>query len=270
MLLELYDFLKGMEHIKITCEYCGTSFYIEKHDVCPNCGASYADNAYLKSKKKEQEEDKKAREERRRQEREVANLHLEEMRKKNAFLQRNREMSEKMNKGCFNLGKIIVAIFFFVVIIGVGAAISDDLIGKKQDETTTAETTTEIPLVKVEANFGEEADAGRYSFKIDKIEKTTYYPWDGKKDHTCILIHALLTSHLDRSYNSDIYAHVIADGIAQRSFFLPNGYSGLPKTLPKGLTIEGWYRFEIPDDAEQLEFDFGDYIVIHFTSDDIS
>ena len=38
--------------MQITCEFCGASVNIKEDDMCPNCGASYADNIDYQERKR--------------------------------------------------------------------------------------------------------------------------------------------------------------------------------------------------------------------------
>lgn len=264
--------------MRISCDHCGAVFDSSKNEVCPRCGAAYGDSRKVKSiedyeqKKREYDlEQEKAKLESQRQRNELFKEQIENERRRNENRRRAEDFSNRMNKGCTGAFLAIGLVFLFLIAVGVKIGL-DEAKGNvsKRTSIVSEETTTMIPIEKAEGNYGEEIDTGRYAFKIDKIEETSYYPWSGKKDHTCLLIHMTLTSHMDRDYNSDIYQHVLADGIAQEFFYLPQGYKKLPSWLPKGTTIEGWAKVEIPNDAKDVQFRFGDYVTCHFTWDDIT
>ena len=262
--------------MRISCDHCGAVFDSDQHPVCPECGAAYGDSPEVKSvedyeqrKRDSDLEKEKERLEAQRRRNELFREELEQQRIRNANRRRTEEFSQKMNKGCYKVLIVAGVIFILLVLVGVKLAF-DEAKEEKRNVPTTAEPTTEIQLRNAEGAFGEEIDAGRYSVRVDRIEKTEYYPWSGTKDHTCVLIHFLVTNHLDRDINTDIDTHIVADGIAQHTYYLPDGYRELTYRLPKGLTAEGWVKCEIPDNAQEMEFRFGDAVVCRFTWENVS
>ncbi len=263
--------------MRITCDHCGAVFYTETNVVCPACGSPYADDAEMKDAARYEQqkrdydlESEKEKLEEQRRRNELFKEEIEERRSRNEQTQKTRAFANGMNKGCTFLLLAAGAVF----VIGLILSFVFSLTGKNdasrdQPESESVEVTTETPMRKVEGAFGEALDAGQYTFKIDKIEKTDAYPWDATVGHTCVLIHALFTNNTDGYLDADLAANVVADGIAQHSFYLPSGYKDFSSYVPKGLTTEGWYKFEIPDDTETIEFRYGDWVVCRFTWDDV-
>lgn len=267
--------------MRISCDNCGAVFDSKDHAVCPTCGAAYGDSPEVKDvenyEKKKREYDLEQQREKLEAQRihnRLINMQAEDQAKRNQSAQRIRNFSEKTNKGC---GGILIAcglIFLFFVAVAVKMGFDGELGSrtKYSVETTTEEQTTEVDIQKAEGNFGEEIDTGRYTFKIDKIIRTSAYPWNNSVGHSCILVHALFTNNM--LYHSaepgNVYTNIVAGGIAQKEFWLPSGYDDFPNYVQKNLTVEGWFKYEIPDDANDMEFRFGDYVVCHFDWSDVS
>lgn len=265
--------------MRISCDSCGAVFETKDNIVCPACGASYANDDELNAvqqyeqKKREYElEQQKEKIESQKIRNKYLNMQAEDQAKKYQSAERIRKFSEKTNKGC---GTVLLAagiLFFLCIAIGIKMGIDEEFGDRSgKIETTTEEITTEVDGVLAEGNFGEDLDTGRCIFKIDKIQKTSAYPWMASVDHSCVLIHALLTNKMQYHWlKTDESYSIVADGIAQRSFYLPTGYKSFASGIDVGLTGEGWFKFEIPDNAKEMEFRFGDHIICHFTWDDVT
>lgn len=262
--------------MRITCDYCGAVFDSENNAVCPRCMSPYGDDVdkkniedYEQKKRRLDIEHEKEDLEAKRNRNELLKEELQRNRMRNEHQRKVERVTGKLSKGVSILIIGISILVFLAIVIGFVLAVKNET--KPKTGTLVSETpeVTEIPIKKAEGKVGKELNTGRYTVVVDEIRKIDYYPWTGKKDHTCILIHMTLTNHLDKTLSSDIYQHVIADGIAQEFFILPTGYKKLPTSVPAGLTVEGWARVEIPNKAKKMEFQFGDYVVCNFTWNDV-
>lgn len=265
--------------MRITCDHCGATFDTENNIVCPACGATYSDDEELNAvqryeqKKREYElEQQKEKIESQKIRNRYLNMQAEDQAKKYQSAERIRKFNEKTNKGCGTVLIVAGILFFLCIAIGIKMGIDENIAERKsRTETITEEITTEVEIQIAEGNVGDDIDTGQWVFKIDKITKTSAWPWNNSAGHSCVLIHALFTNN--RLYHTanpnDIYTNIIANGIAQKEFYLPSEYKSFPNYVTKGLTVEGWYKYEIPDDADDMEFRFGEYAVCHFSWDDV-
>lgn len=265
--------------MKIKCEYCGAIFDDKDNIVCPSCGAEYSTNNFRNKAQEYQDqkerlyiEQQKEKIEQQKLNRQFLESQLENQRRRNKYAANAQKFANTTRKGCGTILIVFAILMAFVIAVCVKIAIDDEFGNHSSiSEKVTEEETTEAPISVAEGNFGEDIYNGRYIIKVDKIQKTSAYPWNASVGHTCVLIHVLYTNKMLYRCGEpgNVYTNVIADGIAQKEFYLPSGYKGFPNAVQKGLTVEGWFKYEIPDNAEKMEFRFGDYAICHFTWDDV-
>ena len=252
--------------MKLTCEYCGSVFETADHPVCPQCGSEYGENPAFRARAQDEAE---FLEERRR-------LLLERQRINNEAAKKKARQDDAWVRDARSrrLGCLIpVVIFGSILLIGsiLVALKNPDLIDTTTDRAAAVEETeTLAPMEAVSGTVGETIETPQYAVRVPEIRLTDGYPWDCPAGHSFVLIHVLLENRTGEYLEIPDNVHVIADGIAQKQYYTPSSYRRLENWLDKGLTTEGWFQFDVPDDAAEMELTFGDYVTCRFTWDDIT
>ena len=230
--------------MKFFCEYCGCRIDATVDDKCPNCGASYKKNATFIKLEKEQNE------------------------KMDKINEVQNEMLNHVSR-TFKVSKVVfiipVIIFIFIIITTVSIFIRTQ---KNYDNKTSIindnidNTPEEIKIEPVTVSglnvYGEISD---YRVKVTGYEDVEKRYSDLQEGYKYVKFYLEVENLTDKSIGS-MNVNCIVNGVAQTNE-RSSGYSTIPFSISKGLTVKGDATFEVPIDATSYDIRYGDYITIH-------
>ena len=229
--------------MKFFCDYCGCRINAEKHEKCPNCGASYKKNeTFLRLEK--------------------------EKREKEAALNKEMEDSKKNTKVFMKIFSIIfISIFVIVFVSIIGTMIGIGRIGNKvvsdipNQIQNLEEKEVEKKPEKVTVSMNEYAKVGDYQVKVTGYDKVTFWYKEAKEGYEYIKFNLMVENLTNKSiYKENV--NCIVDGVAQTNEFT-SGYSTLPPIIDSNLTVTGESTYEVPKNAKSYDVRYGDYAIIH-------
>lgn len=263
--------------MQIICEFCGASVNIKEDDICPNCGASFADNKDYQERKQIELEREKLKNQKQKQELDRHNQ-VEHQRRQQIQLSKR---SPVTNLIVFLIvcGIIFSFITFASIIASIGEMFEDpqdDVHNVIENPTKPDEPEETEPIdpgpqyVTVSGKVNELINNGVYDLKIDEIKEITRYPFTPKKDHTYIAVHFVITNRYKESMKLyEKYVNLTADGVQQASYWDSTYYDMSSNNVSPNLSIEGYEVWEIPVNFENIQIFYGNYITIDVTPEDI-
>lgn len=252
--------------MQIICEFCGAAVNIQEDDICPNCGASYADNVQYQERKKLELEKEK----------------LEIKKKKTTYEKRQaaakRQAEEKRKQKTVATWMItIIALFFLApMIVGFFIGMYEGITGENifQDETNIEYEDVEILEPSYQANqgnFDEFVYNGVYSVSIDKIQECNREYYTPKKGYMFVEVHFVITNSSNEECQVwERNVNCIVNGFVQERCWDSNYHEITSDYISPGLSVDGWEIFEIPINAQTIEIKYGDYITINIDPKNIT
>lgn len=239
--------------MKISCEYCGSQIDITKSNVCPNCGASYANNISYK------------------------NIKEHEMKEKELDLEGKRiahENAKGVTKILNSFSKVFIASFFIPIIIIIIVFVVGVFIVTKGQRVVNSSSNKVIDTIinsnidsadvekAVTVSLNEFAETSNYKVKVDSYEVIEDYPFKPTEGYQVVTFHFIVENVSGVRYNLYDSINCVVDGIAQSSKH-DFDRDSLPYFIEKDLTVHGYKAFEVPINALSYDIKFGNYVTIH-------
>lgn len=245
--------------MKIICEYCGTQFDTQGVKVCPNCGASFANNRVLETKILH--ENKKTQLELEKKAVELEQCKIENARKRSMLQQEQQSAraAKVLKIGCV-IPVICVALIF---IIGVIVSIFSTMTGgDTPSEYHSTEVITEVIEIPVSVGLNEVAETSKYTIVCDKFEVIEKKGFTPAKEYQYMSFHLVVQNKSEDKINTEKLIDCLADGTMCEVRW-DSDRKRLPKYLNKGIKADGSVCFEVPIDTKSFDIKYGDYVTIH-------
>ena len=243
--------------MKIFCEYCGVQIDVNKNNKCPNCGASFSNNVtYKEYKKKHEELDFKERE-----------ISIEN---KKVVHENIRNITGTVK----NFSKVFVIIFVFIFIFFIAIfsffifkifKSSENISNNKESVKENLDVlddffnTNEVDVV---VGMKEYAETSEYKVMVDYFEEVDVDHQKPKTGYKYVTFHFILENKMNDKLFLFETIDCVVDGIAQ-SDVVDFDRESLPSLISKGLTVQGYKTFEIPDDTRECSIKFGNNVTIN-------
>ena len=250
--------------MQITCEFCGASVNIKEDDMCPNCGASYADNVdYQERKRIELEKEK-----------------LEIEKRKNTYKKRQETARKKANakrkqRRLSTWICVLCLIFFMVpvlvgIVIGLYEGFTGNDIWNEDYNYNDIVIENEPEFVLGTGTYNETISNNVYTVKIDSIKECNREYYTPSNGYMFVEVHFVLTNiHTEEYQVWEEKVDCIANGFVQQRCWDTERHQISTDFIRPGLSIDGWEVFEIPIDTQVVEIQYGDYIKIVVDSTNI-
>lgn len=237
--------------MKIKCDYCGHIIDSEIDKLCPHCGAKIERLEVFNEREKIELEREKLRNEEQRYNNELKKQHL----KAQKFDEKVKDTLKKL--------KIVLTI---ILVIGITTSIvnivSNIISPSKNTEISEISKIEEPKEVYAEGTYNNPVSNGVLSVTIDEAKEYDNKYGNETEGYRYVKLHFVVQNVSDKEVYDNNSVKAFVDGV-QCEKVRPYDDKQLPEEhIVPNAKIDGYLAYSVPEDTNQLEIHYGDYIKI--------